>query len=122
MSDPQTISLSPAIVHIDDLMQNNTLSFVVSITDANNDPVDISGDDFEMEIRTSDDTLVMALGIGNGIEFTDPGKIYVEIDYADTVGLDPDKTYTYEVVWIFSGYRRSVAFGNIEVKKRVVGL
>lgn len=122
MTDPQTISLSPAIVHLEDLVQNNTLSFVVSLTDGNGDPIPITGDDFEMEIRKADGSLVLALGIGDGIEFTDPGKIYVEIDYADTVALDPDCTYLYEVVWIFDTFRRSVAFGSLQIKKRVVGL
>lgn len=122
MNDPQTISLSPAIVHFEDLVQGNTLAFEISLTDAAGDPIPITGDDFEMEIRRPDGSLVLALGIGNGLEFTDPGKLYGEVEHTDTVGLDPDYVYIYEVLWITGTFRRSVSWGQIQSKKRTVGL
>ena len=122
MSDPQTISLSPAIVHFEDLVQGNTLAFQISLTDAAGDAIPITADEFEMEIRRPDGSLVLALGVGNGLEFTDPGKLYGEVESADTVGLDPDYEYVYEVLWTNSGFKRSISWGKIQSKKRVVGL
>lgn len=122
MADPQTISLSPAIVYFEDLVQKNTLPATISLTDADGDPIPISNDEFEMEIRRADDSLVLALGLGNGIEFGDPGKIHIQIEPDDTVGLDPDYIYKYEVLWITGDFRRSIAYGTIQTLKRVVGL
>lgn len=122
MNDPQTISLSPAIVHFEDLVQGNTLAFEISLTDAAGDPIPITGDDFEMEIRKPDGSLVLALGIGNGLEFTDPGKLYGEVEHTDTVGLDPDYVYIYEVLWTTGTFVRSISWGQIQSKKRTVGL
>ena len=100
-------------------MQGNTLAFQISLTDADNEPIPITGDDFEMEIRRPDGSLVLALGLGNGLSFTDPGKIYGEIEYADTVGWDPDYIYLYDVLWTTAGFRRSIAFGQILPMKRI---
>lgn len=121
MSDPQTISLSPAVIHFEDLVQGNTLAFEISLTDANGDPIDISADDFDMEIRRPDGSLVLALGIGAGLEFTDPGKVYGEVVPADTVDLDPDYIYEYDVRWTSSTFVRTVSFGIIQSKKRITG-
>lgn len=120
-TDPQTISLSPAIVHFEDLVQGNTLAFLITLTDANNDPIDISSDDFDMEIRRPDGSLVLALSIGNGLEFADPGQVYGEVESVDTIGLDPDYTYEYDVRWTSSAFVRTVSFGQIQSKKRITG-
>lgn len=122
MNEPQTISLSPAIVHFEELVQGNSLAFLLSLTDANDDPIDISADDFDMEIRRPDGSLVLALGLGNGLSVTDPGKLYGEIEYADTVAWEPDYIYLYEVLWTTGAFRRSVSFGQIQTRKRIVGL
>lgn len=119
MTDAQTISLSPAIVHFTDLVQGDTLAFEIDMTDADGDPIDISADDFNMEIRRLDGSLVLALGIGNGLSITGPGKVYGEVDAADTAGLDPDFTYQYDVQWTTGSYVRTISWGTIKSMKQI---
>lgn len=118
-TDAQTISLSPAIVHFQDLVQGDTLAFEIVLTDGAGAPVDLTGTTVDMEIRRLDGSLVLALGIGNGLEFTDPGTIYGEIDAADTVGLDPDFTYQYDVQWTTGSYVRTLSWGTIKALKQI---
>jgi len=119
MTDAQTISLSPAIVHFEDLVQGDTMAFQFTLEDAAGDPIDISADDFNMEIRRLDGSLVLALGIGNGLEITDPGTLYGEVDPADTVLLDPDYTYNYDVQWTTGTYVRTISWGTIKSLKQI---
>ncbi len=119
MNDAQTISLSPAIVHFTDLVQGDTLAFQIVITDADGDPVDISADDFDMEIRRLDGSLVIALGIGNGLSITGPGALYGEMAAADTALLDPDFTYQYDVQWTTGSYVRTISWGTIKSLKQI---
>ena len=119
MSEPNTISLSPAIVHFTDLVQGDTLVFEVSMQDAAGDPIDISADDFNMEIRRADGSLVVALGIGNGIEITGPGVVYGEMDPAVTALMDPNLTYNYDLQWTTGTYVRTISWGTIKVMKQI---
>lgn len=119
MTDAQTISLSPAIVHFEDLVQGDTMAFQITLEDADGDPIDISADDFNMEIRRLDGSLVLALGIGNGLEITDPGTLYGEVAPADTALLDPDYTYNYDVQWTTGTYVRTISWGTIKALKQI---
>lgn len=119
MSEPSTISLSPAIVHFIDLVQGDTLAFQVVLTDGDGNPIDISADDFNMEIRRADGSLVTSLGIGNGLEMTGPGVIYGEMEPADTVNLDPNFTYNYDLQWTTGTYVRTISWGTIKVMKQI---
>lgn len=119
MSKPNTISLSPAIVHFTDLVQGDTLAFQVTIEDAAGDPVDISADDFNMEIRRADGSLVVALGIGDGLEITGPGVVYGEMDPAVTALMDPNLTYNYDLQWTTGTYVRTISWGTIKVMKQI---
>lgn len=119
MTDAQTISLSPAIVHFTDLVQGDTMGFQIVLTDGDGDPIDISADTFDMEIRRLDGSLVLTLGIGDGLEITDPGTLYGEIDPADTVSLDPDYTYWYDIQWTTGTYVRTISWGTIKAMKQI---
>lgn len=119
MTDAQTISLSPAIVHFQDLVQGDTLAFQITLEDADGDPVDISGDTFDMDIRRLDGSLVLALSLGNGLEITDPGTLYGEVGPDDTVGLDPDFTYAYDVQWTADTFVRTISWGTIKALKQI---
>lgn len=115
MSEPITISLSPAIVHFTDLVKGNTLAFLITMTDSNNNAIDVSADNFEMEICRADGTLLTTLGLGNGLEITGPGTIYGEMPPADTANLSPNLTYIYEVKWTTGTYVRNISWGTINV-------
>lgn len=119
MSEPSTISLAPAIVHFTDLVQGDTLAFEVTMQDANGDPIDISADDFNMEIRRADGSLVVALGIGNGLEITGPGVIYGEMEPSNTAIMDPNLTYNYDLQWSTGTYVRTISWGTIKVMKQI---
>lgn len=118
-SDAQTISLSPAIVHFQDLVQGDTLAFQIVLTDAAGDPIDISADQFDMDIRRLDGSLVLALSLGNGLSITDPGTVYGEVDPADTATLDPDFSYQYDVQWTAGTYVRTISWGTIKSLKQI---
>lgn len=118
-NDAQTISLSPAIVHFEDLVQGDTLAFQITLTDGDGNPVDISADQFDMEIRRLDGSLVLALGIGNGLEITAPGVLYGQVEPATTANLDPDYTYNYDVQWTTGTYVRTISWGTIKPLKQI---
>ena len=119
MSDPQTISLSPAIVHFKDLVQGDTLAFQITLTDANGDPIDISGDEFDMDIRRADGSLVLALTLGDGLSITDPGTLYGEVPPADTDDLEPDFVYQYDVQWRTGTYTRTITWGTLKILEQI---
>lgn len=119
MTDAQTISLSPAIVHFQDLVQGDTLAFQITLEDDAGDPIDISGDTFDMEIRRLDGSLVLALSLGNGLEITDPGTLYGEVGPDDTADLDTDFTYTYDIQWTASTFVRTISWGTIKALKQI---
>lgn len=119
MTDAQFISLSPAIVHFQDLVQGDTLAFQITMTDGNDDPIDISADEFDMEIRRADGSLVLALSIGDGLSVTGPGTLYGEVAPADTVNLEPDFVYQYDVQWRTDTYTRTISWGTIKILKQI---
>lgn len=119
MSDPQTISLSPAIVHFQDLVQGDTLAFKIVLTDAAGDAIDISSDEFDMDIRRADGSLVLTLTLGDGLSVTDPGTLYGEVDPADTDDLEPDFEYRYDVQWRTGTYTRTIAWGTLKILKQI---
>lgn len=120
-TDAQTISLAPAITYFNNLVQGNSLSFKITLTDDNGDPIDITTDDAAMDIKRLDGTLTLALTVGDGITFTDPGngEMTIAIEAADTVSLDPDYTYEYDVRWISGTSVRTLAYGTIDLFKRI---
>lgn len=118
-NDAQTISLSPAIVHFEDLVQGDTLAFQITLTDAGGAMIPISGDQFDMEIRRADGSLVLALSLGNGLEITGPGVVYGQVDPATTANLDPDYTYNYDVQWTTGTYVRTISWGTIKPLKQI---
>lgn len=118
-NDAQTISLSPAIVHFENLVQGDTLAFQISLTDGDGNPIDISADQFDMEIRRADGSLVIALGLGNGLEITGPGVLYGQVEPVTTAALDPDYTYNYDVQWTTGTYVRTISWGTIKPLKQI---
>lgn len=119
MNEPQTISLSPAIVHFEDLVQGDTMTWRITLTDGNSDPIDVTGDSFDMDIRRLDNSLVLSFAIGDGIEITGAGEITGTIDPADTVGLEQDFTYQYDVQWTSGATVRTIAWGQIQLLKQI---
>lgn len=120
-TDAQTISYQPAIVHFADLVQGDTLSFKITLTDDAGDPISLTGTDADMEIKRADDSLVLALSVGNGITFTNPGggEMTIEVEAADTTNLDPEYIYRYDVQWTSGTTIRTIAWGNIRTIKQV---
>lgn len=119
MTDPQTISLSPAIVHFENLVQGDTLAFKIVLTDADGDPIDISADEFDMEIRRLDGSLVFAFTLGGGLSIPEAGTLYGEIGPDDTATLDPDFEYRYDVQWRTGTYTRTIAWGTVKTMKQI---
>lgn len=120
-TDAQSISYRPAIVHQDDIVQGDTCTFRVVLTDENDAAIDLTGTDADMEIKRLDGTLVMALSIGDGIIYTDPtgGEMTITIDAADTASLDPEYTYLYDVQWTNGSNVRTVVAGNLRIMKQI---
>ena len=120
-TDAQTISYKPAIVHFTDLVQGDTMSFKVTLTDDAGDPIDLTGTTADMEIKRADGTLVLALTTGDGIEFTDAGngEMTVTVEASDTTAFDPDYTYRYDVQWTNATTVRTVAWGTIQVINQI---
>ncbi len=120
-TDAQTISYQPAIVHFADLVQGDTLSFKITLTDDAAAPIDITGTTADMEIKRADDSLVLALTVGNGIEYTDAGngEMTITVEAADTAGLDPEYTYKYDVQWTNGTTIRTLAWGTIKTIEQV---
>ena len=120
-TDAQSISYRPAIVHQDDIVQGDTCTFRVVLTDENDAAIDLTGTDADMEIKRLDGTLVMALSIGDGIIYTDPtgGEMTITIDAADTASLDPEYTYLYDVQWTNGSNVRTVVAGNLKIMKQI---
>ncbi len=120
MSDPTTISLRPAVVHFEDLVQGDDLNFTVALTDENGAPVNISGDSFKMQIRRADNSVVKTLTTGGGITITGTNTIYGSVPAADTASLEPDYTYNYDIQWTLSGSLiRTIVSGRIRVYKQI---
>ena len=120
-TDAQTISYLPAVVHFTDLVQGDTLSFKITLTDDAGAAITLVGTTADMEIKRLDDSLVLALTIGDGITYTNPtgGEMTISIDAADTVGLDPEYTYRYDVQWTSGATIRTLAWGTIRTIKQV---
>jgi len=120
-TDAQTISYQPAIVHFADLVQGDTLSFKITLTDDAATPIDITGTTADMEIKRADDSLVLALTVSDGIEYTDAGngEMTITVEAADTAGLDPEYTYKYDVQWTNGTTIRTLAWGTIKTIEQV---
>lgn len=120
-TDAQSISYRPAIVHQDDIVQGDTCSFRVTLSDENDDPINLTGTTAYMEIKRNDGTLVLALTIGDGITYTNAagGEMTITIDSSDTANLDPEYTYNYDVQWTNGGNVRTVAAGNLKIMKQI---
>ena len=120
MSDPTTISLRPAVVHFEDLVQGDDLNFTVALTDDAGDPVNITADDFKMQIRRADSSVVKTLTVGSGITITGTNTIYGTVPAADTANLEPDYTYNYDIQWTLSGGAiRTIVSGRIKAYKQI---
>lgn len=119
-TDAQSISYRPAIVHQDDIVQGDTCSFRVTLSDENGDAINLTGTTADMEIKRLDGAPVLALTIGDGITYTNAagGEMTITIDAADTAALDPEYTYLYDVQWTNGANVRTVAAGNIKIMKQ----
>ncbi len=120
-TDAQSISYRPAIVHQDDIVQGDTCTFRVTLNDENDDPINLTGTTADMEIKRLDGTLVLALGIGNGITLSNPtaGEMTITIDAGDTDALDPEYTYLYDVQWTNGANVRTVVAGQLKIMKQI---
>lgn len=120
-TDAQSISYRPAIVHQDDIVQGDTCSFRVTLSDENGDAINLTGTTADMEIKRLDGSLVLALSIGDGITYTNAagGEMTITIDAADTAALDPEYTYLYDVQWTNGANIRTIAAGNLKIMKQI---
>lgn len=120
-TDAQTISLSPAIVNFEDLVQGDTLSFKITLTNDAGAAIDLTGTTTDMEVKRADDSLVFALTVGDGITYTDAagGEMTIVLEPAETVTLDPEYTYRYDVQWTSGTTVRTLAWGTISTIKQV---
>ena len=120
-TDVQTLSFAPALVDHVDVVQGNTWAFVVTLLDDAGAGINLTGTTADMEIKRLDGTLVLALSIGDGITYTDPtdGEMTIAVDAADTVNLDPEFTYLYDVRWTNGATVRTVASGELRMFKRI---
>lgn len=120
-TDAQTISLSPAIVNFEGLVQGDSLSFKVTLTDDAGDPISLTGTDTEMDVKRLDGSLVFTLTDGDGITYTNPGggEMTVSVEPADTANLDPEYTYRYDLQWTSGTSVRTIAWGTIQTIQQV---
>ncbi len=120
-TDVQKLSFAPALVDHVDVVQGNTWAFVVTLLDNAGAGINLTGTTADMEIKRLDGTLVLALSIGNGITYTDPtdGEMTITVAAADTVNLDPEFTYLYDVRWTNGATIRTVASGELRMFKRI---
>ena len=120
-TDAQSISYGPAIVNQDDIVQGDTCSFRVTLSDENEDPINLTGTTADMEIKRLDGTLVLALTIGDGITYTNPtaGEMTITIDAADTDTLEPEYTYRYDVQWTNGANIRTVVAGKLKIMSQI---
>lgn len=120
-TDATTISLRPAVVHFTDLVEGDTLSFKITLTDDAGDPIDLTGTTTDMDIKRADDSLVLTLTVGDGITYTDPtgGEMTLTVDASETDNLDPQYTYRYDVQWTNGTTVRTVAWGTIQTIEQV---
>jgi hypothetical protein len=117
---PQIVSFSPAIFHFQDIVQGNTTEFRIAIAyDSDGTPYDLTGSDVHMDIRRADNSLVLALGIGNGIVITAPGEISVTISADDTEPLDPAFSYHYDLEIEKDGKIRTISWGTLKTLKQI---
>ena len=120
MNNPATISLRPAEVHFMDLVQGDDLNFTVALTDDAGAPVNVAADDFKMQIRWADNSVVKTLSKGNGITIISSNTIYGSMPGTDTAALDPDYTYNYDIQWTISGSLvRTIVTGRIKAYKQI---
>lgn len=120
-TDASTISMRPAVVHFTDLVEGDTLSFKITLTDDAGDPIDLTGTTTEMDIKRADESLVLTLTIGDGITYTDAagGEMTIEVDAADTANFDPQYIYRYDVQWTNGTTVRTLAWGTIQTIEQV---
>lgn len=120
-TDATTISLRPAIVHFTDLVEGDTLSFKITLTDDDGAAIDLTGTTTEMDVKRADESLVLTLTVGDGITYTDPGggEMTIVVDAADTENLDPQYTYRYDVQWTSGTTVRTIAWGTIQTIEQV---
>lgn len=120
-TDATIISLKPAFVDFVDLVQGDTLSFKVTLTDDAAAPIDLTGTSADMEIKRLDGTLVLALTVGDGITFSDAegGEMTVEVSASDTTDLEPDYTYRYDLQWTNGTTIRTLAWGTIRAIEQI---
>lgn len=120
-TDASTISLRPAVVHFTDLVEGDTLSFKITLTDDAGDPINLTGTTTEMDIKRLDESLVLTLTVGDGITYTNPtgGEMTIVVDAADTANLEPQYTYRYDVQWTNGTTIRTVAWGTIQTIEQV---
>ena len=119
MSEAVNISFAPARVTLTNVVQGDTLSFNVTLTDDAGDPVDVSGDTFDMDVKRLDASTVLSISSGFGITVTGPGVVHLEIPAASTALLDPDYTYKYDIQWTSGTVVRTIVAGQIVAEKQV---
>lgn len=121
-TDAQNIDLSPAFVNFTNLVQGDTFSFTITLTDGDNDdaPINLTGTSADMTIRRLDNTIVLALSNGDGIDYTDAvnGVMTCTVAAADTTALNPDFSYLYDVQWTNGAIERTIASGRIQLIKQ----
>lgn len=117
-TDPQVISFSPAIAHFQDLVQGDSAQFKITLEYEDGTAYDLTGYDVNMHLRRADNSLVLALGIGDGIVVT-ANQIAITINPADTEDLDPAYTYHYDVEISINDTVRTVSWGSFKTMKQV---
>ncbi len=116
-TDPQVISFSPAIAHFQDLPRGDSAQFNITLEYEDGTPYDLTGYDVNMHLRRADDSLVLSLGIGDGITVND-NVISVSLASADTEPLDQNYTYHYDVEISLGGTVRTVSWGTLKTLKQ----
>jgi len=120
MTDAQRIIISPIIVKLTDLSKDNIIAFRIEMTNADGVPVDISNEYFGMDICRSDGSILLSLGVEDGLMIANQGTICCEIDPTEAYLLDSDNTYQYYVIWYNSTfvYNRIISFGTIKIMRQ----
>lgn len=116
-TDPQIISFSPAVAHFQDLVQGDSAQFKITLEYEDGSPYSLTGYDVNMNLRRADQSLVLALGIGDGIVVTG-NEIAITLDSADTEPLDPNYTYNYDVEISIGAIVRTVSWGTFKTLKQ----